>query len=456
MRWMLVAVLIVCPALAHDDNIPLPDRTREYLIDLIRLDTSNPPGNETRVADYLKQIADSHGIPCELVGTDPARKNFIARLKGAGHMRPLLLMAHSDVVPADRYHWSVDPFKGETTNGYIYGRGALDDKSLLASELAVMVELKRRNIHLKRDVILLSEADAEGNWTGMAWLMQHAYPKFEAEFALGQGGMILPTQGDSRIFAIQTTEKIPMHVILIAHGTAGHGSMPRSDNPLVRLSRAITRLVETDQPVHMNPTTLRYLRQISQFPSYRWLEPLLPKLENPATATAAADEIRARSPEIDAMLRTTISPTILHAGDKANEIPNTAVARVDVLRLPSESREDVLTRMRQIVNDNAIDVILAPGTQIPYAEPSSTQTALYQAMQHLIRERPEDIAVPFMSTNATDGAFLRARGVPVYGAPLFLREPGERLDGNDERISQNNLEDGVEMLWQIVMEVAGP
>lgn len=457
MRWFVVWVLFLCPTLAYDDNIPLPERTREYLIDLLRLDTTNPPGNETRVADYLKQVADSHGIPNELLGPDAQRKNFVARLKGAGHLRPLLLMAHSDVVPADRSQWSADPFKAETKNGYIYGRGAIDDKSLLACEIAVLVELKRRNIHLTRDVILMSEADEEAGSTGITWMIQQAYPKIDAEFALNEGGSILETHDDARIFAIQTTEKIPTRIVLTAHGTAGHGSLPRPDNPVVRLSRAITRLVEADEPVHLNATTRRYLRQISRLPEYNWLQPLVPKLDNPALASATANQIRAKDPEIDAMLRTSVSPTILKAGTKVNVIPNIAEAQLDVRRLPTESREDVLARFRQIVNDPSVDVALAPGQQMPSAEPSPTTTVLFRAMEHLIKEHPEDMAVPYMSRGATDGSYLRAHGMPVYGVPLFVREGGEsRAHGNDERISPKNLEDGVEMLWQIVMEVAGP
>src|SRR5579872_2978936 len=220
---------------ASDDNRPLGDRTRQYLIDLVRLDTSNPPGNETRVAEYLKQVADAHGIPCELLGSDPHRMNFVARLKGTGKGRPLLLMAHSDVVPADRKQWTVDPFSAEFRNGFIYGRGAQDDKSLLAAELAVMVEIKRRNIPLNRDIILLSESDEEEGSTGIQWLIQHAYSKIDADFALNEGGYSIETKDSDRIFNVQTLEKVPTRVILIARGTAGHGSLPRPDNPVVQI-----------------------------------------------------------------------------------------------------------------------------------------------------------------------------------------------------------------------------
>src|SRR3954471_18495099 len=157
MRRVCAIACIFAAAAMAEDNRSLPDRARQYTIDLIRLDTTNPPGNETRVAEYLKEVAEAQGIACELIGSDPKRLNFVARLRGGGKNRPLLMMAHSDVVAADRAQWTVDPFTAELRNGSIYGRGAWDDKALLATELAVMVEIKRRNIKLNRDLILLAE-----------------------------------------------------------------------------------------------------------------------------------------------------------------------------------------------------------------------------------------------------------------------------------------------------------
>jgi acetylornithine deacetylase/succinyl-diaminopimelate desuccinylase-like protein len=455
----ICALLITLAAfgVAADDNRPLGDRTRQYLVDLVRLDTSNPPGSETRVADYLKQIADLHGIPCELLGGDPRRQNFVARLKGSGKGRPLLLMAHSDVVPADRSQWTVDPFSGENRNGFIYGRGAQDDKSLLAAELAVMVEIKRRNIKLARDIILLSEADEEAGSTGIEWMVQHQYPKIDAEFALNEGGFILETKDGPKIFNIETTEKIPTRIVLTSKGVAGHGSLPRSDNAVLHVSEALVKLSRADQPIHVNSTTRRYLRDLSRLPEYSWLEPLRRKLDDPATSQAIATQIRARDPEIDAMLHTTVVPTMLRAGFKINVIPNTAEAQMDVRRLPGESKDEVLARFRQIVNDPEVEIALAPGPQMPAAEPSALTTPLYLDMQRAIAHLyPRDVVVPFMSRGATDGSYLRAKGVAVYGVPIFLREGGEsRAHGNDERITPKDLEDGVELLWQMVLETAG-
>ena len=440
-----------------DDNRSLPDRTRQYLVDLVKIDSSNPPGNETAVAQYLKQVADSHAISCDLLGNDPKRLNFIARLKGSGRGKPLLLVAHTDVTPVERSQWTVDPFSGELRNGFIYGRGAQDDKSLLAAEIAVMVEIKRRSIKLDRDVILLAESDAEGNSTGIQWILQHVYPKIEAEFALNEGGSIVETKDGPKVFEVETTEKIPTRLVLTAKGTAGDASIPRADNPNTHLIRALTKLSEADQPVRLGFTARRYLRELSRTNEYSWLAPLIKGLENPATQQATASQIRAKDPEIDAMLHTTVALTMLKAGTKNNVIPNTAEAQVDVRRLPSETKEDILNRFRQLINDPAIEIALAPGPQIPTADPSSMSTALYQAMGRAIaRTYPRDVVVPYLGRGANDGSFLRAHGMPTYGVPVFLREAGEtRTHGNDERISPKSLEDGVELLWQIVLEIAG-
>ena len=428
------------------------------MTDLIRLDTSNPPGNETRVAEYLKQIADAYGIPAELLGSDPRRMNFVARLKGSGKGRPLLLMAHSDVVPAERSQWSADPFSAEVRNGIVYGRGAVDDKSLLAAELAVMIEIKRRNVKLDRDLILMSEADEESGSTGIQWILQHAAQKIDAEFALNEGGAQMETKDGIRVFEIQTAEKVPARILVTARGAAGHGSLPRGDNAILHLSRALLKLSEAEQPVRFNSTTRRYLKDISRLSDYAWLAPILPRLENPLTAQAAANQIRVKDPEIDAMLHTTITATVLRAGNTVNVIPTVAEAQLDVRRMPGEPREEMIARFRQTVNDSEVELTFAPGQQMSSTEPSPTNSPVYKAMERAINNLypRETLVAPFMSRGATDGSFLRAKGVFVYGVPVFLREPGEsRVHSNDERIAQKTVEDGVELLWQMVLETAG-
>ena len=449
----LLFLFSASPSAAQPNGIG--ERAQRYLADLIRLDTTNPPGNETRVANYLKKVADDEGIACELVGGDPARLNFIARLDGASG-RPLLLMAHSDVVPADRTQWSVDPFSATIRDGYVYGRGSQDDKSLLAAELAVLVELKHHGTPLKRPVILLSEADEEADSSGIQWLIKNAYSKINAEFAINEGGFAFDAPSGQRVFQIQTAEKIPSRVTLTAHGSAGHGSLPRPDNPVVHLARAIARVADADQPIRLNTTTRRYFREIAKLPDYRWVAPYMPKLEsNNGAALAAANEIRTRDPELDAQLRTTMSPTILTAGMKINVIPNVAEAQVDIRRLPDETLEEIVARVRRIVKDPAVEVTLAPGQTMPSTEPSSLTTSLYQAMEKVFQRLPaRSVVIPYMSRGATDGSFLREKGMAVYGAPVFMRENNEsRAHGNDERLRLQDLAAGSNLLWQIVESV---
>jgi acetylornithine deacetylase/succinyl-diaminopimelate desuccinylase-like protein len=435
------------------------DLATMYLRDLIRLDTSNPPGNESRVAQYLKQVTDREGIPSELVGDNPQRLNFIARLRGTGKQRPLLLLAHSDVVPTDRSQWSVDPFAAVEKNGYIYGRGAEDDKNLLAAELAVLVDLARRQ-HSggavpDRDVILLSEADEEAGSSGAKWVIEHVWPKIEAEFALNEFSYILPTSGGVPVFQIQTAEKIPTRIKLTARGTAGHGSLPRDDNPVYHLSRAIVRLTEAEQPVKLNSTTRAYFAAMAQLPDYAWLAPLLPLLENPATSAKAAGDIQKRDAEFGAMLHFSLSPTMLNAGIKINVIPNVAEAQLDGRRVPGETAEKVFARLRKIVDDPAVTVEPAESAQQQPTEPSSLTSPLYLAMQSVFKEAaPNAGIVPFLMRATTDGAYLRAKGMAVYGVPIFRKDGEIRMHGNDERIAVENLRNGTELLKKVVSRVA--
>ena len=459
--WFLLAgcfLLLFSPAAveAADDSLPLVDRAQRYLVDLVKIDSS--AGNETKVAEYLRQVATANGITSELLGDNPKRMNFVARLKGSGKSKPLLLMAHSDTIPpGDRSSWTADPFGAEIKNGYIWGRGSLDDKALLAAQLAVLVEIKTRNLPLSRDLILMSESDEENGAGGIQWMIQHAYSKIDADFALNEGGYNFDSGGVRRVYQVQTAEKIPTRIVLTARGVQGQGSLPRPDNPVVKLARALLKVVDAEQPVRLSATTRRYLRDISKLPDYEWLVPLLPKLENSSTQAAAANQVRAKNAELEVMIRTSVSPTSIRAGTRFNIIPNSATALLDVRRLPTETREEVLARFRQMIGDASIEVTLDTGPQMPSTESSPVTSLLYKAMETVFnRLHPEDLVLPYLSRGSTDGSYLRARGVPVFGVPLFEIDPADnRYHAVDERIAIKNLQDGTELLWQIVLEVAG-
>jgi acetylornithine deacetylase/succinyl-diaminopimelate desuccinylase-like protein len=456
LRGLALAACLAGAAAAQDG---FAERARRYLAELTRLDTTNPPGNESRAASWLKSVADREGIPCELAGPSAARLNFVARLGAApATARPLLLMAHTDVVPADPRQWTVPPFSAEIRNGFLYGRGTLDDKSLLAAELAVLVELKRSNRRLSRDVILLAEADEEAGSTGMQWLVRHAWAKVEAEFALNEGGFAMDLPSGTRLYEVQTAEKVPTPVLLRARGTEAHGSLPRPDNPVLRLARAIVKLAEVDQPVRLNPTTRRYFAEMAKLPEYRWLAPILPRLDRPLEAVAAANEIRDRDPEFDAQLRTTISADTLRAGSVFNVIPAAAEAQLDVRRLPNETREEVIARLRSTVNDELLEIVPLPGHNMPATEPSGLATPLYRAMEAVLRQtHSKAVIVPYMQRGSTDACWLRQRGMAVYGAPIFVRDEEEnRAHAADERITPASFDAGVELLNRIVRAVTEP
>jgi acetylornithine deacetylase/succinyl-diaminopimelate desuccinylase-like protein len=463
-RW-IAAGLLVSALLApgSGETSRIQEQAQQYFLDLLRIDTSNPPGQETRVARYLKSVCDREGIANELLGADPERLNFIARLPGTGGARPLLLMAHSDVVPAERGQWTVDPFGGVVKDGHIWGRGAQDTKGLLAAELAVMVGLKRSGARLRRDVIFLSEADEEAGSSGIQWLAAHAWDKINAEFALNEGGFANLLPNGRIVFNIQTSEKIPTRMKLTARGTAGHGSLPRADNAVVHLARAMVRLAEAEQPVRLNPTTRDYFRSLAKLPEYASLAPAFARLEDAGQAGAARREIARRDPMLAAMLATTVSPTMLSAGVKVNVIPAVAEGQVDVRRLPNETPEEIVERFREIIGDPQVSVQRLQGEkeqEMPATEPSSRASALYAAIEEAVRaERGSDGApsavLPVMLLGATDGSYLRARGIGVYGIPLFPTPVEERrAHGNDERVPAASFARGVRILREVVRKVA--
>jgi acetylornithine deacetylase/succinyl-diaminopimelate desuccinylase-like protein len=264
------------------------------------------------------------------------------------------------------------------------------------------------------------------------------------------------TADGTDVHQVQTSEKVPTRVILVARGTAGHGSLPRKDNAVAHLSEAISKLTRAYMPVQLNTTTRRYFRELAKMEEYQWLGPLLGKLEAPATMFETANQIGDRDMELDAQLRTTVSPTMLRAGMKVNVIPNQAEAQIDVRRLPGETKEEVYERFRKIINDPLVELMPEPGQDMPATEPSSLTTELYKAMERVfLREGKKAALIPFMSRGATDGAFLRAKGMAVYGVPIFQRDdkPG-RAHGNDERIRESTLAEGTRLLMEVVREVA--
>ncbi len=435
---------------AHDEVV-------EILQGLVRLDTSNPPGNETKAADYLKAILDREGIPSETVAAETGRGNLIARLKGNGSRRPLLLMGHTDVVGVERERWTVDPFAALIKDGYLYGRGASDDKAMTAAVFEVFLILHREKVPLARDVIFLAEAGEEGTTSaGIDFLVARHWDKIDAEFALNEGGWILKRDDKVQYVGVSSTEKVPRSIRLIARGTSGHGSMPRLDNALVHLSAAVAKVGEWQPPMRLNDTTRTFFERLAAI-SPADEASLYRSLENPAESMKAQDTLRRTNIFYNSMLRTSISPTIMKGGFRLNVIPADAEATLDVRALPDEKMDDFVAELRRLINDPAIEVVPPPPGGRPVTAPSRLDSEMFRALERSqAAVFPGAATLPIMVTGATDSAQLRARGVQAYGLGSVASEDDRaRVHGNDERVSVEGVGKFVEFIYKAVVDVAG-
>ncbi|HWN86021.1 MAG TPA: M20/M25/M40 family metallo-hydrolase [Vicinamibacterales bacterium] len=432
----------------------------EHYRDLVRIDST--PGRETLVVNYLKRVLEAEGIPTQTFALDPDRANLVARLKGSGSKRPVLILAHTDVVPVQREKWPVDPFGAELKDGYIWGRGTKDDKPVLAANLMTMLLLKRRGVVLDRDVIFLAESAEEADTTGAGinFMVREHFDAIDAEFAITEGGAA--TLDGSRVtrVSIGTAEKLPARARLVATGTAGHGSVPRLDNPLLHLAAAIDKLGRWQTPMRLNDTTRTYFQRLATIAppdraaAYRTL------VDPKATAAAMADAqryLQEHDPASYAMLRTSIVPTILRAGVGANVIPSEAEATLDIRALPGEDTERFYAQMREVIADPAVKVVPIPQARPP-SPASRIDTEMYRVLEQVAqRMYPGSTVLPGMSTGASDQAQLRAKGIQSYGVgPAATEEDALNYPahGDVERLAESSLYPFVQYVYTVVTEVA--
>jgi acetylornithine deacetylase/succinyl-diaminopimelate desuccinylase-like protein len=392
----LPLLIVGSPARAADDLSGQQPELVQRLKDLVRIDTSNPPGNESRVSTYLRDVLIKEGIPSEIFERDPGRGNLVARLKGSGKKRPVLLMAHGDVVGVEREKWTVDPFAAVTKDGFLYGRGASDDKSSVATFVQVFLELKRRKIHLDRDVILLVEAGEESTtYAGIDFMVGKHWDKIDCEFALNEGGQIVAGPGGKlRYVAVGTTEKVPHSMFVSVTGTSAHGSMPRPDNAVVHLAAAIAKLGAWQPPAHLNATTRSYIQRLATIstPDRAWI---LTHLEDPKIGAEIQEIVRLTDFSLNSMLRTSISPTVLKAGFRTNVIPGDALATLDVRALPDEDMPAFIAAMHRVIDDPAVDIVQSKTMSRPAAPPSSLDSEMYLALERAQKARfPGLVTIP--------------------------------------------------------------
>ena len=431
------------------------DDAAALLQTLVRIDSSSPPGNETRVVELVEAVLDEAGIASTVLALDPSRANLVARLRGDGSKRPILLMAHTDVVGVEPDDWSVAPFGGVIRDGHLYGRGASDDKGQLAAMVEVLRLLQRHRVPLARDVILLAEAGEEGTTeVGIDFIVGRHFDAIDAEYALNEGGRMSVSNGTVDVVSVATTEKVPWRGIrLVARGTAGHGSAPRLDNPIVRLAAAVARAGAWQPPMRLNETTRTYLDRLADI-SPRDAAFRYRNIENPRLSESIRQTLRETDIGVSAMLQTTISPNIIRGGFRRNVIPAEAEAELDVRALPDEDLDGFLATLRQLIDDPAVQVT-PPTSMRPAAPPSRLDSEMFLALERVQRRMfPEAITLPTMLVAATDSAQLRARGVQTYGIGL-IRDDLSGVHGTDERISIEALGLFVEYVYRVVTEIAG-
>lgn len=426
---------------------------------LVQLDTSSPPGNEIRAVEYLKKVLEREGIPVQTFAKDPQRPNLVARLKGNGSKRPLLIMGHTDVVTVDPNKWTHPPFSATREGGYIYGRGTVDDKDNLVASLMLMIKLKRAGTPLNRDIIFLAESGEEGApEVGAQFMIDNHFAAIDAEYCLAEGGGVVRTGGKVVRANVGTTEKEPRAVEIIARGPAGHGSVPSRNNAVTRLTAAIGRIAEWTPPLRVNETTGTYFRKLAAMSppdrAAKYREVLSP---DPKVSGPAAEWMLDNEPQHWSMLHTSLVPTIVGGGYRYNVIPSETKATIDVRLHPDEDQSTFLDTVRKVVNDPNVEVRWARDRYRP-AGTSSLTTEAFSVIEQQIKAHYGTDVLPTMSTGASDMAQIRSKGINCYGiGPALDTEDGPKGFGahsDQERILEAELHRFVRFQNDVVMALA--
>jgi acetylornithine deacetylase/succinyl-diaminopimelate desuccinylase-like protein len=434
------------------------EETIQHLVELIKINTTNPPGNETSAATYLQKVLAAEGIESQLFALDPDRANLVARIKGNGSKRPILLMGHTDVVGVQADRWTEDPFGGIRKDGWVYGRGSLDDKDNVTAGLMLVIMLKRLGVELDRDIIFLAESGEEGTpQVGINYMVEHHWDLIAAEFCLAEGGSGILEERGVTVVGVQTTEKMPRRVTLVARGTAGHGSVPRIDNAVATLARAVARAAAWETEMRLNETTKAYFERLATISepddAFRY-----ENVANPEETEAVQQYFRENFPYHYSVLRTSVVPTMMQAGFRKNVIPSEATAMLDIRMLPDEDVEAFYAQLAEVMAEPNVEIV-PEDIYRPAAAPSGIDNAMFESLERAANSMyPDAIVLPTMSTGATDMSQVRAMGVPAYGiGPIRSIEElnsGNGAHSDNERVSEEAMTDFVRFLWTTIIDIA--
>ena len=454
-------LLLITSAAAAQTQQPdwskIDEETMRHFQAILRLDTSNPPGNETLVVDYLKGVLEREGIETKIFANDPKRANLVARLRGNGKKRPVLIMGHTDVVTVDPSKWKHPPFSATREGGYVYGRGAVDDKDNVVACLMVMLLLKRMNVPLDRDVIFLAEASEEGGGpNGINFMVNQHWAEIDAEYCFAEGGGVARTGGKIQYAGVATTEKIPQGARLVARGISGHGSVPLRSNAIVHLAQAVAKVAAWQTPMRLNDTTRAYFERMAKL-SPPDVAARYNKLLLPGNSDDAQEYLAINEPRLYSTLRTSISPNIIKGGYRSNVIPSEAEATLDIRAVPNEDLTSFFDAMKKVINDPAVEIV-RNGNSRPGAAPSRLDTEAFRILEEANKRVYNVATLPTMLTGATDMAQLRSKGMQCYGiGPMTDTEDGPLGFGahsDQERILEEAIHKFIHFHWDIVFNLA--
>jgi acetylornithine deacetylase/succinyl-diaminopimelate desuccinylase-like protein len=459
-RLALVAMGLSGVLVAAQSN-PNETRAKSIFKELIEINTTDTAaGNVTKAAEAVAARLKSAGFPAsdvQVLGPDPRKHNVVARLRGTGTRKPLLLLAHLDVVEAKREDWSFDPFALLEKDGFYYGRGTSDDKAMASILTANLIRLKQEGFRPDRDLILALTADEEsGAFNGVDWLVKNHRALIDAELALNEGGSGQMRNGKYLINQVQASEKVYQDFRIEARNPGGHSSRPIRDNAIYHLSAALARLQTFDFPVVLNEVTRTYFERMAAFESDSAVAAAMRAVSKPSPPRQSIALLSSSSAYYNALMRTTCVATRLEGGHANNALPQLAAANVNCRILPGEAPSAVKAKLGEVLAEPQLSI-----SAVDEAKPSSPSPltpAVMTPIESITKSLwPGVIVVPVMSTGATDGLYLRNAGIPTYGIEgIFYEINDNRAHGKDERVGVKQYYDGLEFLYRLVKTLSSP
>ncbi len=454
----IVAILLSIAAAGAQSGVN-DARAREIFKELIEINTTDSVGNTTTAAEAMAARLKAAGVPAadvRVLGPDPRKGNLVARLRGTGGRKPLLLLAHLDVVEAKREDWSIDPFTFLEKDGYFYGRGTSDDKAMASQFVANLIRLKQEGFAHDRDLILALTADEEGgNFNGVDWLVKNHRDLIDAEFAINEGGGGIIRKGKYLANEVQASEKLYQDFKLEVTNSGGHSSLPVKDNAIYHLSEGLARLAKHEFPVQLNEVTRAYFTRSADVEGDPKVAADMRAVARSTPDPAAAARLSAALPYWNSMMRTTCVATRLAGGHALNALPQLATANVNCRILPGVSPESVKDTLTRVLADPKIAVSFVGQAQP--SKPSPLRPDVMGTVESLTKEMfPGVVVVPVMSTGATDGLYLRNGEIPTYGVDGTFGDIDDvRAHGRDERVGVKQYFEGLEFQYRLIKALAG-